>query len=293
MQKKPYLRTFDLVNLLFVKVSFLSAAVFFNKSVIAYKLFFFYLGLLLFLPFFLYFTKDAKNRIALFFRDWYLPILFTFYYENTYHFAQLIFKGVTFDPQIAGIEQFIFGFQPSILFVIKVPNIFISEFLHFSYTAYYLFIPLVGSLLWFGKKHKEFYEFLFGIVLIMLSCYIIYSFFPVEGPIWYFNGKRADFNGFIFVNVIDYIVKYAEIHNAAFPSSHVALSVFILLIAYKYLRILFYFLLPVFIGLCFATVYIQAHYVIDIPAGLAYGIIFYIYNLKIKNFLANKFNMKD
>ena len=40
-------------------------------------------------------------------------------------------------------------------------------------------------------------------------------------------------------------------------------------------RRLFFIMLPLFVLMCFATFYIQAHYVIDVLGGLVSGVIIY------------------
>ena len=41
-------------------------------------------------------------------------------------------------------------------------------------------------------------------------------------------------------------------------------------------RRLFFILLPFAVLICFATVYIRAHYVIDVFAGLIFGVVYYV-----------------
>jgi hypothetical protein len=53
-----------------------------------------------------------------------------------------------------------------------------------------------------------------------------------------------------------------------FPSLHTAITVIVTTYAYKYRRWLFWFFLPVNIGIVAATIYLRYHYVIDIIAGL-------------------------
>jgi membrane-associated phospholipid phosphatase len=67
--------------------------------------------------------------------------------------------------------------------------------------------------------------------------------------------------------------------TAAFPSSHVGITVVILLLAWhaqSRRQWLFWVIVPFFVLMCFATVYIQAHYLIDALAGLLSGIAFYV-----------------
>ena len=65
--------------------------------------------------------------------------------------------------------------------------------------------------------------------------------------------------------------------TAAFPSSHVGITTILMILAGRTRsRWLFFCLLPLFLLMCFATVYIQAHYAIDVFAGLVSGILFFL-----------------
>ena len=64
--------------------------------------------------------------------------------------------------------------------------------------------------------------------------------------------------------------------TAAFPSSHVGISVVCMLLAWRTgSRKLFFTLLPFAMLICLATVYVRAHYAIDVLAGLVVGVAFY------------------
>ena len=64
--------------------------------------------------------------------------------------------------------------------------------------------------------------------------------------------------------------------TAAFPSSHVGVTLVLLLLAIRTrCRGLIWFVAVLFVLMCFATVYIRAHYVIDVVAGLLSGVILY------------------
>ena len=64
--------------------------------------------------------------------------------------------------------------------------------------------------------------------------------------------------------------------TAAFPSSHVGISTLIFILILKIRRYIFFSMLfPIYLALVAATVYIQAHYVIDVIAGLGTSVLFY------------------
>jgi membrane-associated phospholipid phosphatase len=131
--------------------------------------------------------------------------------------------------------------------------------------------------------------------------YVIFILVPVTGPMFYYQAVGVDeIAKGVFPNVGDYfyfhqdclpspgwkdgffyhLVESAheagERPTAAFPSSHVGIATVLLWLAWQARsRWLFFILLPLFILMFFATVYIQAHYAIDALAGLLTGTAFY------------------
>ena len=64
--------------------------------------------------------------------------------------------------------------------------------------------------------------------------------------------------------------------TAAFPSSHVGMTMVTLILAWKTgCRKYFWILFPFALILFFATVYLKAHYVVDSVAGIFFGCLFY------------------
>ena len=60
--------------------------------------------------------------------------------------------------------------------------------------------------------------------------------------------------------------------GAAFPSSHVAVALVALLLNWKHNRCIAPLYLPFTLLLCASTVYLYAHYFVDVPAGLLAGL---------------------
>jgi len=83
-------------------------------------------------------------------------------------------------------------------------------------------------------------------------------------------------NGF-FYNLVEDAKAAGERPTAAFPSSHVGISTICMFLVwhtrnYKLLMVL----APFYFFLCCATVYIQAHYLIDAIAGVISAILVYL-----------------
>lgn len=84
----------------------------------------------------------------------------------------------------------------------------------------------------------------------------------------------------VFSQLVISAQEFGEHPTAAFPSSHVGMSTVSMLLAWRAdNRRMFYILLPFYLLLVAATVYIRAHYLIDSIAGLIVAIVlFYIFN---------------
>lgn len=80
-----------------------------------------------------------------------------------------------------------------------------------------------------------------------------------------------------FYNLVEASQEVGERPTAAFPSSHVGISTIVMIMAWRVNRKLAYILSPFYVLLCCATVYIQAHYLIDSLVGLITA--FFVYQL--------------
>jgi len=247
--------------------------------------------LIIFIIFLLIKTKDSKNKILHFVRNFYPLILLGFFYSETDYYNNILFEN--FDPQIVSLENLLLGTQLSLEFSQQIPFQWFSELMHFGYFSYYL-ITFGVPLLIYLKAPKHFEKTMFIIVLSFCFYYIFFILFPVIGPQFYFPvEQRSVPNGYLFQKIMNIIIETGETQTGAFPSSHVGMSVIFILLIAKYYKKFLYILLPLVIILIFSTVYIKAHYAIDIIAGLLTGILFYyishkIYEIYLNSIKANK-----
>ena len=210
------------------------------------------------------------------------------WYAETYLFNR-IFPNL--DHLFAAWEQQIFGYQPALLFSAQFPSKWISEALYMSYFIYFPMMVFVLLYAFYFRREK-FNQLGFIFLGSFFLYYLIFFFLPVTGPQFYFKaiGLENAANG-IFPNVADYFRYHTDMlpgpgytngifyrlielsqavgerPTAAFPSSHVGISsVLMIWLFYNNKKILL-ILLPFYLLLCGATVYIQAHYFIDVFAG--------------------------
>ncbi len=221
--------------------------------------------------------------------------LLAYWYPDTYEFCQ-IFPNL--DHLFATADLTLFGSQPSLTFHEMMPSKLWSELFHMGYFAYYpmialtVLVPLFTDCSRFGRTA-------FVVMASFFLYYLIYLFLPVAGPQYYFHaiGIEAAQNG-VFAQIGDYFRTHTDMlaspgpegffrglvesaqengerPTAAFPSSHVGISTILMLLMWRNKRVLMWCMLPFYVLLCCATVYIEAHYLIDVFGGLATAFLFY------------------
>ena len=246
-------------------------------------------------------------RLTIFFRVALQLIYLSWWYPDTYEFNRMF---PNLDHVFAGYEQQLFHLQPALLFSQKISNAVFSELMHLGYASYFPLIALV-TLYYFFYGYQEFLRIEFIILAAFMIYYVIFVLLPVTGPQYYYLAAGVDqIAQGNFPNVGDYFATHSEplpipgwkdgffyqcvasAHEAgerptaAFPSSHVGITTILLLLAWHARnRKLIYTILPFYVLMCFATVYIQAHYAVDVIGGWISAVVIYTVLL----FLSKKF----
>ena len=172
------------------------------------------------------------------------------------------------DPMLTRWDELIFGFQPSLEFSKAIHYALFSELMFMSYFSYYL-MPLAVLLLTFSYIPSKTDEFGFIFITSFLIYYLIFVFFPAVGPQFYFPypENQIEAKG-IFGHIIKIIQENGEAPTAAFPSSHVGIATILSIWLAKNLKKYLKFFIPIVILLILATVYIKAHFAVDVFTGL-------------------------
>lgn len=207
----------------------------------------------------------------------YLPLIFGMFYAEMEYLGLIFFEFEnSLDPYLIDLEQWIFGFQPSLEWSRVWPWPWFHELMEFAYFTYYFLSASVIALAFLtkGLKENERWEivrdFVRDLSVVMLICYTLYTLFPAWGP-KYFRAGFVDVGGWIFTDIMRYIHNNGALLGAAFPSSHVAGS----MVPWWYVWTRFprwrWPMTVIFILLCMSTVYNRYHYVVDVFAGLILG----------------------
>lgn len=240
--------------------------------------------------------RFAPCKAAIFLRIAFQMALLSYWYPDTYEFNRLF---PNLDHWFASADQWLFGGQPAIWFSQRFPEMYVSEPLNMGYFFYYPMIALV-ALWYFFAKYQQFSKITFILVSSFFIYYLIYIFLPVAGPQFYFPaiGAESVHQG-IFPAIGDYFNHHSELHpgpgfdhgffyslveesqqvgerpTAAFPSSHIGISTILMILSWKGTKKLFFLLVPFYLLLCGATVYIQAHYLVDAIGGFVSAFMVY------------------
>ena len=216
--------------------------------------------------------------------------LMTFLYKETAMLNTLIFPKI--DEFLSNLDQNIFKFQPSIEFSKHFNSLFFSELFYFGYFCYYL-LPLVVFGILYKFLPQKIEEFGFILITSFLLYYFIFIIIPAEGPQFYFTfpDNYIEAQG-IFGNAIKLIQKNGEAPTAAFPSSHVGISWIVIFWLYQNFRKSVKYFLPFVVLLMFSTVYIKAHYFVDVVAGFISAPIVFFLTFKFYKFLNHKLDVR-
>ena len=235
--------------------------------------------------------------LTLFLRIAVQMVFLSWWYPDTYELNRML---PNLDHVFAGLEQQLFGCQPSLLFSQKVPWGWFSELMCMGYVSYF---PLMSVLLvyYFFMRHHEFLLSAFVLMTSFFVFYVVFALLPVTGPQFYYLAVGTDniaqgvlpnvgdwfmthsermappgWSGGVFHHLLDLAHDAGERPTAAFPSSHVGITTVVMLLAWRTRsRSLFFGMLPFFLLMCLSTVYIYAHYAIDAIAGFLTGLVFY------------------
>ena len=234
-------------------------------------------------------ARWKSNALLDFLRHFYPVLLYTAFFVETGSLNRMFFKDYL-DPLVAQWEQQLFGCQPSVLFMQKLPWLALSEMFYISYFSYYVMIAGVGFAL-FLRSRRQFFHYISVISFLFYVCYLIYIVLPVIGSRAFFRQvdgyalpeatqRLALTDAYpdnvqvgIFFHIMKWVYRVFEAPGAAFPSSHVAVSLCTVFFSFRYLRPIRYFHLALAILLCFATVYCRYHYLVDVLAGLATAVV--------------------
>lgn len=253
------------------------------------------------------------TRMMVFLRMVPLLLCLIQWYPETYEFC----KQFNYQDHIfAHIDWMLFGCQPSMCMDQWLPGTCWYEAFCMGYYAYY-YMMMAVLMFYFFARHEHFEWASFVFLASFFLFYFIFEFLPVAGPQYYYcalgvdAAARPEFPalGHYFVGHTDVLPlevkgpfsqlvlsaqETGERPTAAFPSSHVGMSTVSMLLAwYSGNKRLFWLLMPFYVLLVIATVYIKAHYAIDSICGFVAAVLFFVLTSRLYPCAKRVFRLKD
>ena len=214
------------------------------------------------------YLPSRSRGIGRFFRDWYPAIAFPILYKEVELLASTLGDWRLTGP-LQNLEATLFAGQPSLYLSQRLSWVWLSEYVHFCYFAYVLLFPVIGGIWYFTGKRHAFRELLFLMSVTFATSYLFYILFPVDSPFYLLPKLGEPQSGHFFYELVHFVSSRGGARGGAFPSSHVSVSTVILLVTWKYLSRWLVWIVPIYVGLVFATVYGRFHYLLDVFAGWA------------------------
>jgi len=182
-----------------------------------------------------------------------------------------------YDVQLIAIDRILFGGVNPTQWIDRFSRPWLDEYLQLAYMSYY-FIPIVTGAALYQVRDEDPLDpqkpFRKAVVIFLLTFYLSYLGYllvPAVGPRFTLHYTKS-LNGVFLTPYLKLFINTLEpTSRDCFPSGHTAISVVALLIAFRYRRRVFWWLLPVVCSLIVSTVYHRYHYAIDVIAGVALG----------------------
>lgn len=229
-------------------------------------------------------VRNPTIRAIEFLRHFYPVLLYAALFAETGQLDHMFVQGYL-DPVVIRWDQTLFGCQPSLVLMQKLPFLFLSELLYAAYFSYYLMIGGVGLALYLMNRSR-FFHYVSVVSFVFYACYLLYIFLPVIGPPVFFRtipgynlppdiqhlitsrGYPDAIKIGLFYRLVSWIYRVFEAPGAAIPSSHVAVALCTLFFSFRYIRPIRWVHLVLTMLLCLSTVYCRYHYVSDVLAGI-------------------------
>jgi membrane-associated phospholipid phosphatase len=210
--------------------------------------------------------------LARFLRCFYPQVYFAPLFEESIILSSQPWGGAPRDALFARLDESLFGFQPAREFSAALGQFpWVNEIMFAAYFSFYFMLVLTPWIPWLRGDEAEGARESSILAGFMLAVFVFYVFFRVVGPKHYLpelSGGKGGLRGGLFAAIEGRILNAAITTGAAFPSSHAALALMMTCFVARTERRL----LPLYAldtGLiALATVYIHAHWAVDVAGGL-------------------------
>lgn len=218
----------------------------------------------------------------------FLPILF-----NTLEPLIAAVRGGPRDDLLIAADRAIFGVDVTV-WMERFVRPWLNDVFYVFYATYYFFALTLGVILWFRDRTAG-RRLVFTLMVVYYVSYAGYFTIPAVGPRF---AQASEYTVSLTTTPIsrainDTINALEKTKCDVFPSGHTMVAVAVLLIAWKRGRDVFWWLLPVAVGLILSTVYCRYHYVIDLIAGALLAVVTVPLGERLFERMTRSYNMRS
>ena len=224
-------------------------------------------------------TRATLNAPLTVLRLFYPVLLYLVFYRQVQTLWPVLHSR-PLDGILAALELRLWRVQPALAFQPAFPFRWLSELFCLAYFAYYLFVPAVGLTALLTRGYATAERIILGTTRIFLLCYTFFWLLPTVGPHFWFPPGLGPvlYQGYCFNHLLFFFTSGGEIRGGAFPSSHIAVAVALTLFARIDTPRLFPAMAAITLLMLPGVVYLHAHYLLDVPAGLVVGFLGYAWS---------------
>jgi membrane-associated phospholipid phosphatase len=173
---------------------------------------------------------------------------------------------------LAGLDQALFGVQPSV-WAQRFISRELTELMNFFYVSFVWIAPATSVWLLAQGRREDFRAATMAVVSCLYLGYFLYVLLPAAPPrlvlVYEYTQTLQGYSQFFSTLSARAFELLPLDSRAAFPSLHAAVSLVALVCAFRFVRPLFFVLLPFVVGLWVSTIYLRHHYFVDLLAGWA------------------------
>jgi hypothetical protein len=220
-------------------------------------------------------------------RDWgpFTVIMWVFESMETY---TGVIRKVGIDDVLYRMDLRLFGVEPT-AWAGKFAHPLLTDWMSFSYAIYFILPMVVAVALSIRGRRHDLHEMSTAVILQMGIGFVLFLVFPAGPPRFYgplLNGgfhpaQLHSYSGFYEVQQTTFDTADPLRVRSAFPSLHCSIALLTLVYAWRFgdavsgrrPRLYFWICVPLVVSLWSSTVYLRHHWVPDIVAGMALGLV--------------------
>lgn len=195
------------------------------------------------------------------------------YWTELDYLIDLLHTG-TLDAAARQLDLAIFGVHLNEIWMPAMPQVWLSEVMHFAYFLYYplIFVPPLAMLVM--GRGPALRDMVLRLMVTYLGCYLLYLLFPVYGPHFLSVRHAGPLTDGFFYQLVELAHAAGDSRGTALPSSHVAGATTIAVLGWRWLGSTAARVLTVqAVAVALATVYTQNHYAVDAVAGVVWALL--------------------